>query len=427
MKKSLFKTLLLSASLMFFTQQEAQAQEPDKAVTLIVSGSGKTPDEAKTNALRSAIEQAFGTFISSKTEILNDAIVKDEIVSVANGNIQKYEVISELQLPDGGYNTSLKATVSVTKLTTFAESKGVAVEFKGGLFAANILMQELYEKNEVTAIKNLLTTLQEISTKSFDHSISAGEAVSVENNKWSIPLTVDVKANKNFQNIPVLLEQTLAGLSLSPEEVNNYEKLNKPVFSIILVTLNKNEVYNLRNIESVRSVFEFIYSLKPAISSFSVSNNLGVKPISQYAARANDYNFIDDKNFRMFFVYKGDGYARYAGIFTKFNSYDKIDPLEYKIAFSEKWGYEVNEETNHFLFRKVPGYPQNGSGYNQDDPLFKHFPQGYQYHREKRKFYVLSFVKINFQNSLVQFNVKDILSLEEIKQLTKYEVIKKAQ
>jgi hypothetical protein len=418
------KKIILICALLYNLVSIAQ---DDKTVTLTVSGSGKTLEESKTNALRSAIEQAFGTFISSKTEILNDAVVKDEIVSVANGNIQKYEVISELQLPDGGYSTSLKATVSVTKLTTFAESKGVAVEFKGGLFAANILMQELYKKNEVTAIKNLLTTLQEISTKSFDHSISAGEAVSVENNNWRIPLKVDVKANENFQKIPLLLEQTLGGLSLSIEEVNNYEKLNKPIFSLILVTLNKNEVYNLRNIESVKSVFEFIYSLKSTISSFRVSNNLGVKTISQYAAsvRYDDYNFIDDKNFRMFFVYTGNGHARYEGILTKFNSYDKIDPLEYKLAFSKKWGYEVNEETNNFLFHKVPGYPTYGSSeYEIDDPLFKHFPQGYQYHRGYRKFYVLSFAKINFQNSLVQFKVQDILSLEEIKQLTKYEIIK---
>jgi hypothetical protein len=66
----------------------------DKTVTLTVSGTGKTLEEAKTNALRSAIEQAFGAFISSKTEILNDNLVKDEIVSVSNGNIQSFEILN---------------------------------------------------------------------------------------------------------------------------------------------------------------------------------------------------------------------------------------------------------------------------------------------------------------------------------------------
>jgi hypothetical protein len=74
---------------------------------------------------------------------MNDNLVKDEIVSVANGNIQKFEIISEVQNPNGGYVTSLKATVSVTKLTSFVESKGVVVDFKNGLFALNIQNQEI--------------------------------------------------------------------------------------------------------------------------------------------------------------------------------------------------------------------------------------------------------------------------------------------
>ncbi len=45
------------------------AQE-DNSATLTVSGQGQTQDEAKQNAFRSAIEQAFGAFISSNTEIL---------------------------------------------------------------------------------------------------------------------------------------------------------------------------------------------------------------------------------------------------------------------------------------------------------------------------------------------------------------------
>ena len=44
--------------------------QEDKTVTLTVSGTAKTIEESKLNALRSAIEQAFGAFISSKTEIL---------------------------------------------------------------------------------------------------------------------------------------------------------------------------------------------------------------------------------------------------------------------------------------------------------------------------------------------------------------------
>ena len=133
--KKLLIILLIFQSITIFAQE-------DKTVTLTVSGTGKTLEEAKTNALRSAIEQAFGAFISSKTEILNDNLVKDEIVSVANGNVQKYDIVSQVELQNIGYAITLSATVSISKLTSFAESKGVEVEFKGGMFAQNIKLQK---------------------------------------------------------------------------------------------------------------------------------------------------------------------------------------------------------------------------------------------------------------------------------------------
>ena len=49
--------------LFVLSQQITLAQDADKIVSITVSGSGKTQDDAKPSALRSAIEQAFGTFI----------------------------------------------------------------------------------------------------------------------------------------------------------------------------------------------------------------------------------------------------------------------------------------------------------------------------------------------------------------------------
>ena len=89
MKKKILTSVGIIAISMFFILP-LLAQTESKVAILTVSGSGKTQEEAKQNALRNAIEQAFGTFISSNTQILNDNLVKDEIVSVSNGNIQEY-------------------------------------------------------------------------------------------------------------------------------------------------------------------------------------------------------------------------------------------------------------------------------------------------------------------------------------------------
>jgi len=145
--------------------------QDDKTVTLTVSGQGKTQDEAKQVVLRSAIEQAFGTFISSNTTILNDNLVKDEIVSVSSGNIQKYDLLNTSTLPDGTSAVTLSAVVSVSKLISFSEAKGAVIEFKGGLFTINVKQQILNEQAEVKAIWDMLFILNLIAVQSFDYTI----------------------------------------------------------------------------------------------------------------------------------------------------------------------------------------------------------------------------------------------------------------
>ena len=405
----------------------AYAQD-DKNVTLVVSGQGKTQDEAKQSALRSAIEQAFGTFISSKTEILNDYLVKDEIVSVANGNIQKFEIISEVQIPNGGYATSLKATVSVTKLTSFVESKGVVVEFKGGLFASNVLIQELYEKNETQAISNIVNVMQEISNKSFDYTINASDPFS-NNGNWSIPITVNVMANQNFLNIPTLLHQTLKSICLSTGELENYLKLHKRVYPITLATKNSNEIYYLRNETSINKIIDFVYSLNNSIVNFSISNGIDKNTIEKYnvgSKYSSDCNCsisnleINDVNFRVILKNRNDG--AWCGICAAslFHNYcgsrhdSKIPNFNYREVYADGMNYFIEYGTvkdkncNIFLKENFKSfYPLKKIMLNNNELGL-----------------VISFASIKTNTSIVQFKFNDNRTIDEIKNITKYEIIK---
>ena len=86
------KTLVLIAFVFLTVTTFAQT-----TVSLVVSGEGPTKMEATSAALRSAIEQAFGTFVSANTTILNDELVENEIATVSSGNIESYEEISSFE------------------------------------------------------------------------------------------------------------------------------------------------------------------------------------------------------------------------------------------------------------------------------------------------------------------------------------------
>ena len=204
------------------------AQDENKNVSITVSSSGKTLDDAKQAALRSAIEQAYGAFISSKTEIFNDQIVADQMSSVSSGNIQSYDMLNESQLPDGTWGVTLKALVSISKLKSFVQAKGIAIEIKGGMFAVNIKQQLLNEQGEINAVSEMVGLLHEPMQTSFDYVIKSGEPKSLdaESKTWEIPLVVTATTNKNMDFCANYCIKTLAAISLTAPEVETYKTLN---------------------------------------------------------------------------------------------------------------------------------------------------------------------------------------------------------
>lgn len=291
----------------------AQADGGEKVISLTVSGQGSTQDAARQNALRSAIEQAFGTFISSHTEVLNDQLIKDEIVSVSNGNIQAFDVLSEVEIPGGGYASTIKATVSINRLTSFVESKGVAVEFKGALFAMNIKQQLLNEESEFKAMAELADVMKQISDKSFDYFITASDPTA-NGQVWNVPLTVTVKPNSNLKLIPEYLAKVLAGLSMNADEVENYRKLNKPWFSIAMLSVESGQdsaatdtrllgvakrsahysydVYALRNERSINALSGAIGYFVHSLEGFEIDDGLAKRTFAVLDS-ISDYHYVE--------------------------------------------------------------------------------------------------------------------------------------
>lgn len=189
--------------------------EKDDAV-LVVFGEGSTKDEATKVALRSAIEQAFGTFVSSNTAILNDNLVKDDIITVSSGNIKNFKYLSENQ-KDGKWYVSLQTIVSIGKLTSYVQQKGGTTELAGATFAMDVKMKKLYKQNEETALKYLMEELKIIVPQMFDYSIEASSPKSF-NNKYYSDLKVSIKTNENYTIVRNLVWNTLSALCIKSKE-----------------------------------------------------------------------------------------------------------------------------------------------------------------------------------------------------------------
>ena len=247
----------------------------DQTVTLTTTGQGETVEEARNNALRSAIEQAFGAFISSRTEIVNDELIRDEIISVSSGNIQNYQILNESVLPNEIHSSTINATVSVSNLTSFSKGKGIEIEFEGSLFAFNIDQQKLNEENEKRVLLETFELIHQMALKAFDYNISANTPVQEDNYTWTVPLDIEINTNETFNEIGNLLANTLRGLSLTNNEAQDYLSLNKDVYPVTVVTKDNNITYSILRTELGRyKVDTIIYLLGYYPLNLYINNNI---------------------------------------------------------------------------------------------------------------------------------------------------------
>jgi len=279
-KLKIIATLLfiLLASLNTFSQTDG------KDVSITANGSGKTQDEAKKSALRSAIEQAFGAFISSKTEIFNDHVVADQMSSVSSGNIQSFTILNESQLPDKSWASTIRATVSVSKLTSFVQSKGISVEIKGGLFAVNIKQQMLNEQGEYNSLLNALGIMHNAMQVSFDFTVKSSEpiAISQSSQDWEVELTIKSKPNQNFFTAMNFLKNTLSSISVTNNELIQRNNQKRFVKHIDYTFLGKKYDIILRNEKSIWLLQRFIKNFTFYQSNFELvadfnDNSINIK------------------------------------------------------------------------------------------------------------------------------------------------------
>lgn len=195
----------------------------DNVITLVVSSDGPSKQVAINNALRNAIEQSYGSFISSNTLILNDEVIKDEIISLSYGNILGYKELGYFVAQDLHYVT-LEVTVSLTKLCSYAKTKGASAELDGALFVRNLKLYRLNQENEKKALANLGITILTCKEPLCVYSLKVGEPTlsKDERTKGKVLLSGVMSIRMTDQGRALLdyIRHTLEGVAMSKAEID---------------------------------------------------------------------------------------------------------------------------------------------------------------------------------------------------------------
>ena len=255
------------------------AQSVDE-VTLVVNGSGATKEDAVHTALRGAIEQAFGVFVSANTSIVNDELVKDEIATVTSGNVKSFTELEFVTLPNGNFAVTLQAVVSTQKLATYAKSKGSSCEFAGATFGANLKLLKLNQINTEKAFDNLMIQLETLAPYIFDFNLELGQPTQIKAYRdpwgrlvWSkdydgpaektsgcLPLTLKITSNENTIAFTQLLKTTIQALALNEQQMSEVKALGGETFSIYLWEYGGD--YNSERYETIKFDFYSAFPVK---------------------------------------------------------------------------------------------------------------------------------------------------------------------
>lgn len=282
-----------------------------KDVVLVVTGDGTSKEIATNNALRSAVEQAFGVFVSANTEILNDELVRDEIATITSGNIKSFKELSAEKAPSGDWFVSLQAEVSIGNLVSYAKSHGSSAEFAGNTFAANLRIRELNKQNEAVALDNLVAHVKRMSHQMYDFKLYSDEnpMYFAELDAYVFSMGVEICPNETSVGVLRTIRDVLDALKMTPQEVEEYKKNNNPysLFTIwyskyskisygsgFINTINVSGIftypslYALRNDNQKLSMFciELSEAMTDAIFDFRVQTN---NPLRYFQLQSDDF------------------------------------------------------------------------------------------------------------------------------------------
>jgi len=126
--KSILTILVFSQTLIIAQDGPLVAGEGEKKV--ITSGYGKNPDEALTQALRNAVEEAVGTYMTSTTRIENDELIEDKVLSLSRGFIKDFKKLAEMKVEDET-KVTVSAIVTEDQIIETLTASGVEVKFSG--------------------------------------------------------------------------------------------------------------------------------------------------------------------------------------------------------------------------------------------------------------------------------------------------------
>lgn len=219
-------TLTFLTVVFCFTATLAQNSNEDMVILepldgekkVIADGYGPTPEAALQNALQNAVEQAAGAYVSSITEIENDEIVKDEVLSLSHGFIKEHRKLSESKF-EADYKVVAAAIIVEKQMMERLEASGLKVDYNASGLVSKLKEWDKMKEDEYK-MASALFDIHELKNYGiiWDYNIQVNEPAR-KGDKYTVTGTVTAKTNPNYTVEFFNLKNILSELALETEEL----------------------------------------------------------------------------------------------------------------------------------------------------------------------------------------------------------------
>jgi hypothetical protein len=190
--KALKVALCVLAGLIFcFSAFPGHADEPEKTMKVIVTGIGADTAAARLNAIRNAVEQVIGVYVSADTLVKNHAILKDEILGYSGGYVRDSRIVSEEHGRDGLVAVTIEADVVASKLKRKLEFLNIAVRNVEGEKLFDEAYGRLEEKRSGAAL--LEKIISKYPQAAYNFEVGAPQIKSVDQASGKATLNISLK------------------------------------------------------------------------------------------------------------------------------------------------------------------------------------------------------------------------------------------
>ena len=181
------------------SKSEAAPAANIKEIT--VTGMGATLESAEKQALASAIRQAVGAYMDSKTIIENEEVIQDRILSVSNAFVEKYEVVGQPKKSSDGL-------IEITILAKVKTNQVVRALKENNLISGEVAGQNLWAEAS-TKVMNAKDALAMLEAK-IPELIKSVVTITPLNEKGTPKLIKDSSGKEVPSTAPALVEEDAA-------------------------------------------------------------------------------------------------------------------------------------------------------------------------------------------------------------------------